>query len=53
LHSGRAATRLYLPVGLLAVTAGVLLVQAHLAKRDPKLSRAPTRPDDDAVGFHE
>jgi hypothetical protein len=53
LHSAKAATRLYIPVGLLALAASVVLFQVHRARRDPKLSRAPTRPDDDAVGFRE
>ena len=53
LHSAKAATRLYIPVGLVVVAVSVLFVQAHLAKRDPKLSQAPIRPDDDGLSFRE
>jgi hypothetical protein len=53
LHSAKATTRLYIPVGLLALAASVVLFQVHRARRDPQLSRAPTRPDDDGVGFRE
>jgi hypothetical protein len=47
----RAATHLALPIFFGAAIALFLLVQAFVDRRDPRLTRAPARNDDDSVGF--
>jgi hypothetical protein len=47
----RAATNLKVPILFGVVVALFVLVQALIDRRDPKMSRAPERNDDDTVGF--
>ena len=47
----QAATKLKVPLALLAAMAVFALVQALVDRRDPKLSEAPERPGEDSVGF--
>jgi hypothetical protein len=47
----RAATNLKVPILFGVVVALFVLVQAMIDRRDPKMSRAPERNDDDTVGF--
>ncbi len=47
----RAATNLKVPILFGVLVALFVLVQALIDRRDPKLSRAPERNDDDTVGF--
>ncbi len=46
-----AATRLSVPIAFGVAVAIFVLLQALVDQRDPKLSRAPERGDDDTVGF--
>jgi hypothetical protein len=47
----KAATSLRVPIVFGAVVALFVLIQALIDRRDPKLSRAPERGEDDTVGF--
>jgi hypothetical protein len=47
----RAATNLKVPILFGVVVALFVLVQALIDRRDPKMSRAPERNDEDTVGF--
>ncbi len=47
----RAARRLAVPILFGAGILVFLLVQALIDRRDPRLTRAPARDDDDSVGF--
>jgi hypothetical protein len=47
----RAATNLKVPILFGIVVALFVLVQALIDRRDPKMSRAPERNDEDTVGF--
>lgn len=47
----QAATKLKVPLALLAAMVVFALVQALVDRRDPKLSEAPERPGEDSVGF--
>jgi hypothetical protein len=47
----KAATRLTVPILFAAAVALFLLLQAFVDRRDPKVSRAPERGDDESVGF--
>ncbi|HUJ65509.1 MAG TPA: hypothetical protein VLX59_08230 [Acidimicrobiales bacterium] len=47
----RAATNLKVPILFGVVVALFVLGQALIDRRDPKMSRAPERNDDDTVGF--
>jgi hypothetical protein len=49
--SMQAATRLSIPILFGAAVALFILLQALVDRRDPKVSRAPERGDDDAVKF--
>lgn len=49
--SMQAATKLSVPILFGAAVALFALLQALVDRRDPKLSRAPERGDDDTVGF--
>jgi hypothetical protein len=49
--SMQAATKLSIPILFGAAVAVFALLQALVDRRDPKLSRAPERGDDDTVGF--
>jgi hypothetical protein len=49
--STRAATDLKIPIAFGVVVGLFLLVQALIDRRDPKLSRAPERGDEETVGF--
>jgi hypothetical protein len=47
----RAATNLKVPILFGVVVALFVLGQALIDRRDPKMSRAPERNDEDTVGF--
>ncbi|HWG72449.1 MAG TPA: hypothetical protein VG184_00165 [Acidimicrobiales bacterium] len=47
----RAATHLTVPILFGAVVLLFIIAQALVDRRDPKLARAPTRGDDESVGF--
>jgi hypothetical protein len=47
----RAATQLSVPIAFGLAVALFVIVQALIDRRDPKLSRAPARGDDDSVSF--
>jgi hypothetical protein len=47
-----AATNLKVPILFGLAVALFVLIQALIDRRDPKLSRAPERGDDDTVGFN-
>jgi hypothetical protein len=49
--SMQAATKLSIPILFGAAVALFALLQALIDRRDPKLSRAPERGEDDTVGF--
>jgi hypothetical protein len=46
-----AATNLRVPIAFALAVALFILVQALIDRRDPKLSRAPERGDDDSAQF--
>jgi hypothetical protein len=47
----KAATRLKIPIAFALVVGVFLLIQALVDRRDPKLSQAPERGDDDSTEF--
>jgi hypothetical protein len=47
----KAATNLKIPIAFGVAVALFVLIQALIDRRDPKLSRAPERGDDDTVDF--
>jgi hypothetical protein len=47
----RAATNLRIPILFGAAVLLFVLLQALVDRRDPKMSRAPERGEDDTVGF--
>lgn len=49
--SVRAATQLSIPVYFSGIVLLFILVQAMVDRRDPKVSLAPERGDDDTLGF--
>jgi hypothetical protein len=49
--SFQAATRLSIPILFGVIVALFVLVQGFIGRRDPKLTRAPERGEDDTVGF--
>jgi hypothetical protein len=49
--SMKAATNLRVPIAFALVVALFILVQALIDRRDPKLSRAPERGDEDSARF--
>jgi hypothetical protein len=49
--SFRAVTNLKVPILFGVVVALFVLGQALIDRRDPKMSRAPERNDEDTVGF--
>jgi hypothetical protein len=47
----KTATRLSVPIFFAAAVGLFLLLQALVDRRDPKVSRAPERGNDETVGF--
>ena len=47
----RAATHLSVPIAFGMLVAVFAVLQALIDRRDPKLSKAPTRNDDETVAF--
>jgi hypothetical protein len=47
----KAATSLKVPIAFGAAVALFMLLQALVDRRDPKLSKAPERGDEDTLGF--
>ena len=50
-QSLQAASKLKVPISLLAAAAVFLLIQALVDRRDPKVVRAPEHPGEDTVSF--
>jgi hypothetical protein len=49
----RTATHLKIPLALAGLIVLFLIVQTRIDRQDPKLARAPTNADDDALSFGE
>jgi hypothetical protein len=47
----KAATKLSIPILLGVLVAVFVVLQGLIDRRDPKLTRAPERGEDDSVGF--